>query len=845
MSCSSFSSHYHGLPAASMSTGPTPDAAVRFVERATWAFVGLGVLLRIARYAMDFPLWWDEAFVAVNFIRRDYLDLLRPLDYGQVCPVLFLWAELTVVKLLGFSEWSLRLFPLICALVSVGLFRHLAGRVMRGIPLLLAVAIFAVSFHPIRHAADVKPYASDLLAALGLLVAAFEWLRDRERAGGMWALAVLAPIAIALSHPSIFVAGGLALGLAPAVMKARRRDVGIAYATFVLSTAGVFLALYAAFTRAQAAATLTLMQAQWGAAFPPVDDPVALMRWLATVHTGSMFAYPCGGERGASSLTLIVFAVGVVVLWCRRQRTIVLAGLAPFGMALAAAALRRYPYGGVADGSPARVMQYLVPSICLLAGLGASAFLARITDPRLRLRVLRAGLVGLAAIGITPLVVDAFHPFRAIHAQRARQFARRFWPDFVRDAEPVCLRWDLGLGDWNSTNLNVAVYLCNQMIYSPQRRQHREPRWESVSASRPLRCVLPLSDPAEPRVAAWLHAMEQGYHLRDRRTIVVDMAAPRAKPRTEKYVVYEFVPIEPTSAHRSLASDRHQFIEEFLVVFGDAEDVLLILFGQDAAVLEQDAERAQLPTVNGVSHSIEFVQDLVGGARMVREHLARPCLVAAGHVATQMRIGPMVDQVLNQLVAALLRRAVQCRDANRVRPIDIRPALDQELHRCEAVVVGGVEQCGFPLTVWTVNPTAVPIQDRRDEVGPPRRRGREQIDLCVVVEQPLNDFFGRLELPRTAMTGFHQSGPATVIESVHVGMIVEENVDDVEVPRSRRKVQSGHAIRGGCPRQVRISLQQNLGVGRLAENRACENINHGSMLQQKVDGLLVAKSAAV
>jgi hypothetical protein len=31
--------------------------------------------------------------------------------------------------------------------------------------------------------------------------------------------------------------------------------------------------------------------------------------------------------------------------------------------------------------------------------------------------------------------------------------------------------------------------------------------------------------------------------------------------------------------------DRHQFIEEFLVVVADAEDVLLILFGQGAAVL--------------------------------------------------------------------------------------------------------------------------------------------------------------------------------------------------------------------------------------------------------------------
>ncbi len=491
---------------------------------------------------MDYPLWWDEAFVAVNFIRRDYIDLLRPLDYGQVCPILFLWAELAVVKLLGFSEWSLRLFPLGCALASVALFRHVASRVVRGVPLLMAVAIFAVSYHPIRHAADVKPYASDLLASLALLATALEWLRAPERAGWMWGLAAVAPVAILLSHPAIFVAGGIAIGLAPAVVKAERPRIWISYTAFALSTVGVFLTLFFCFTRAQAAATLTVMQAQWGAAFPPLEDALRLAAWLVTVHTGSMFAYPCGGERGTSILTLLLFALGAAYLWRKRRKVIMLTFLAPFGLALAAAAMRRYPYGGVADGSPARVMQYLVPSICLLAGLGAAAVLAWIGDSRRRLRAHRMALLLLAGVGLVPLAAESYHPFRSIHAQRARQFARRFWPEIVRQAEPVCLRWDLGLGEWDSTNLNVAVYLCNQMIYSPERQNGRKPQWRNVSTDRPLRCVLSFSDPAEPQVAHWLEAMEQGYRLTDRRVLEVDMAAPHAKPRSERYVVYEFVP---------------------------------------------------------------------------------------------------------------------------------------------------------------------------------------------------------------------------------------------------------------------------------------------------------------
>src|SRR2546428_764329 len=92
---------------------PLPDCSPQWQRRlaqVTWAFVALGVISRVWRYALRFPLWGDECYVAVNFLERGYLDLLRPLDYGQVCPLLFLWIELSVVKLCGFTEWSLRLF---------------------------------------------------------------------------------------------------------------------------------------------------------------------------------------------------------------------------------------------------------------------------------------------------------------------------------------------------------------------------------------------------------------------------------------------------------------------------------------------------------------------------------------------------------------------------------------------------------------------------------------------------------------------------------------------------------------------------------------------------------------
>ena len=80
----------------------TPEPA--WVVPACWFFVALGIVIRLVRYLVDYPIWHDEAFLAANFWDRDYVDLLLPLEYGQVAPWLFLAIERTAVTWLGYSE---------------------------------------------------------------------------------------------------------------------------------------------------------------------------------------------------------------------------------------------------------------------------------------------------------------------------------------------------------------------------------------------------------------------------------------------------------------------------------------------------------------------------------------------------------------------------------------------------------------------------------------------------------------------------------------------------------------------------------------------------------------------
>ena len=342
-----------------------------WIAHATAGFVALGILLRAARYLLNFPLWCDETMLGANFLDKNYSDLLfRPLVYRQIGPPLFLIIQLSATKVLGFSELSLRFFPALCGIASVPLFRHVAGRLLRGVPLLMAVAVFAVSGWPLRYVAEVKPYASDLFVALGLLALAVEWRRAPERVGWLWALVVAGPIAVALSLPAVFTVGGIGLALAWPVWKTRSVESRTALGLFGAVSALTFLGLLRFYKTAPQ--DHDYFHNAWSDAFPPLTNPLRLLIWLLDVHTGYMFAYPDGGAHGASAVTFLCVLAGIYVIARRRNSVLLALLLMPFALALLAAVVHRYPYG-----VSARTTQYAAPFVCVLMWSGMEIRRAR------------------------------------------------------------------------------------------------------------------------------------------------------------------------------------------------------------------------------------------------------------------------------------------------------------------------------------------------------------------------------------------------------------------------------------------------------------------------------------
>ena len=520
------------------------------------ALLILGIVARVVRYALRFPLWEDECNLVANYLDADYLSVLRPLKYDTVCPMLFSWVELTAVRLLGFNEYSLRLFPLLCSLGSLVLFVHIARKLTTGNTLLLSVGLFAVSYPIVRYVAEAKQYGCDLLVSSVSMALLIQFWHRPEQRRWLWALALWAPVSIGFSYPAVFVAGAISPLLAWSIWRSGQFRAWPAWVAYNLSVAVGFGVVYLVSIRPMLQGQLSTMRVYWQEAFPPIAEPWKLPGWLLEVHAGSMLAYPIGGPGYGSTLTLLCCLAAIILLWKRRNVLLLGLTLGPLALHFVAAAMRRYPYG-----EHMRMALYLAPMFCILAAIGWQAILYALNRRRPSAVGMHITLAALAMIAVVSIVRDFCWPYKSANDLRAKSFACWFWFNMPHSGELVCLHTDLGV-DLEPAVFRVgrsAVYLCNQRIYSPRHAQRRQPQWEAVSEHWPLRCVQfrsPEVQRDDQAINRWLEQMQQRYRLIGRQSYPFPFYN---KWETElRFVdtveVYEFVPREPARQTRSAIS---------------------------------------------------------------------------------------------------------------------------------------------------------------------------------------------------------------------------------------------------------------------------------------------------
>ncbi len=358
-----------------------------------YAILCFGIILRLAQYAFNRSLWFDESLLALNIVNRSAADLLKPLDYNQGAPVGFLLIEKLSVGIFGVSDYSLRLFPLVCGVISLFLFYRVATHFIdpRAVP--LALGLFAISDKLIYYSSEVKQYSSDVCVALLLYAAAIHCVQSERLTAPRIALfGAIGGLAIWLSHPAVFILAGV--GVSVTWFCLARKDwlrlgrISIACAVWILSFVACYFVSFRTLIQNQA------LKAYWSGSFIRLPSlTFSYAEWALTTFLG-LFLDPAGlFLRGVPAFA---FLVGCAAMFYQKREQFFLLIL-PLPFVLLASGLGLYPFGG-------RLLLFGVPFLLLFIAEGAAQVMITSSG--------RANIVGaplLALLVFPPLMYSSYH----------------------------------------------------------------------------------------------------------------------------------------------------------------------------------------------------------------------------------------------------------------------------------------------------------------------------------------------------------------------------------------------------------------------------------------------------
>ena len=182
-------------------------------------FLIFGMGLRILDMALGLPLWGDEGFLGVNILDRGFRGLLEPMEYIQVAPLGFLWAERAMYQLFGMSEYIMRLIPTLAGIAGLILFVVWVRKFLDPLAATMATGVLAVSDLASERRGIEAVWNRSFCRHCSAV------LRDVFSPGRkiVWLgfLIVATPISLFFSLPSVFVAGGVAATLCLGLPKLR------------------------------------------------------------------------------------------------------------------------------------------------------------------------------------------------------------------------------------------------------------------------------------------------------------------------------------------------------------------------------------------------------------------------------------------------------------------------------------------------------------------------------------------------------------------------------------------------------------------------------------------------
>lgn len=130
-----------------------------------------GIYIRIRYYLAGVPMWIDEILLASNLTDCGFKDLFAPLDGFLKTPPLFFLCAMTLRKLFGINELTLRFIPFVLSIASLfGFFFLLKENIKNKIGILSGLFMFSFCVPLIYFSAEFKQYGCDVFFAIVLLL---------------------------------------------------------------------------------------------------------------------------------------------------------------------------------------------------------------------------------------------------------------------------------------------------------------------------------------------------------------------------------------------------------------------------------------------------------------------------------------------------------------------------------------------------------------------------------------------------------------------------------------------------------------------------------------------------
>lgn len=393
----------------------------KWLERLSLLGVGMGILIRLVQYLSNRSLWFDEVALVLNFLDRDYFELLNALDNNQAAPPLFLWVEKFLMQVWGNHEYALRLFPLIGGLLSLELYYRFTQQFARGWTRPIALWLFAMLGYIVYFSGETKPYSWDVAIGLGLFMVVMSLDSIKPSLRKLLIASGLGAFSVWLAFPSIFVMAGVE---GANIVKLRLwrepwqriKDFLVRRIPLYGIWLGSFCVLYFGVIRQTLAETG--LSDGWAGRYPSSWYDLL---WLLD-SMGRFFYRPMGFSSPSDGIAIVAFITGIVCL-CRTQRLQLLYLGAPLIANLIASYLHKYPFRE-------RLVLFLVPYGLIIVAEGIVFWLSLWNKrPRILsiISVIMAVCLGIMPLGESLQNLVQPQKFQFDHVRPALEYIQEQW----------------------------------------------------------------------------------------------------------------------------------------------------------------------------------------------------------------------------------------------------------------------------------------------------------------------------------------------------------------------------------------------------------------------------------